>query len=107
MPAAARDSGTDSVDTVHPAAGKDCEKRPITIATDQGSGNVFVNGDGAVRVGDNCERHPFPSCSQHATPLVVGSGTVRVNNQPMGREGDTYACGATITSGSGNVNVGG
>lgn len=104
MAAAARDAGTDSVDVPH-GSGSNCAS-PSTSATDVGSGNVFVNGKGAVRKGDAMASHPNVGCSPHAPGLSAGSGTVKVNSKDFGRKGDTYGCGGEISSGSGNVFVG-
>jgi uncharacterized Zn-binding protein involved in type VI secretion len=105
MPAAARDSGTDSVAVPH-GSGDNCAS-PSTSATDVGSGDVFVNGKGAVRKGDAMASHPNVGCSPHAPGLSAGSGTVKVNNKDFGRLGDSYGCGGTISSGSADVFVGG
>lgn len=103
MPAVARKDGVDSAFTVHNAIGQECRDAPTTTATDQGSSNVFVENVGAVRVGDAVEVHNQPGCTPHAPPLAEGSPTVFVNNQACGRLGDTYGCGAIITSGAGTV----
>jgi uncharacterized Zn-binding protein involved in type VI secretion len=105
MPAAARDGGTDSVSCPH-GTGRNCAS-PETIATDAGSGNVFINGVGVVRAGDAVQVHNAPGCVPHAPPLSSFSGTVFANGKNIGRVGDSYACGAVIASGSGNVFVGG
>ena len=116
MPAAARGDATETVNTVHPASGdantKDsiqCDVDPIITSTDACSGNVFVNGIGAVRQSDVVTAHPFPStgCQTHTPGLVSFSGTVKINGLGAGRNGDTYGCGAIITSGSPNVSIGG
>jgi len=107
MPGAARADGQDTVNTVHPATGTNCAEQPLIIATDEGSKNVFANTVGIVRISDNSEPHPFPGCSQHATPLVGGSSDVLVNFRGAGREGDAYSCEATITSGSKDVIING
>ena len=116
MPAAARGNATDTVDTVHPASGDanpldsiQCDVAPIITSTNGCSGNVFANGVGIVRLGDLVTSHPFPGsgCPQHAPGLAGGSSTVFINGLAAGRQGDAYGCGATILSGSGNVNIGG
>lgn len=67
-----------------------------------GSGNVFVNGSAAVRVGDAIAGHGKPP---HAAPVMAaGSGNVFVNNIPVCRAGDPGTCGHPA-SGSGNVNA--
>jgi uncharacterized Zn-binding protein involved in type VI secretion len=105
MPAAARKGGTDSVSVPH-GSGDNCAS-PSSSSTAAGSGNVFVNGVGAVRKGDAVASHPNVGCSPHAPGLSAGSGTVKVNSKDFGRLGDLYGCGASISSGSANVFVGG
>lgn len=101
MPAVARKSGTDTVSINHPT----CQG---ATATDAGSSNVFVNNIGVVREGDTVESHTHspPACPSHAPGLVSFSGTVYANNKHLGRLGDTYGCGASISSGSSNVFAG-
>lgn len=109
MPEAARGDGTETVDTVHDAVGFvaiGCDAAPGVTATDACSGDVFINGIGAVRQGDAVQSHPFPSCAVHAPGLVTFSGTVRINGVGAGRKGDTYGCGALILTGSSTVNIG-
>ena len=114
MPEAARGNGSDSVNTVHPAVGDAdpddgiaCDASPTTTATDACSGNVFVNNIGAVRESDAVQSHTFPGCSTHAPGLSSFSSSVKINGKGAGRKGDTYGCGAKITSGSSNVKIGG
>ena len=114
MPEAARGNGTDSVNTVHPAVGDidpddgiACDEDPTTTATDACSSNVFVNGIGIVRESDSVQSHTFPGCASHAPGLSSFSSTVKVNGKGAGRKGDTYDCGAKITSGSADVKIGG
>ncbi len=70
----------------------------------EGSPNVFINGQGSVRIGDRVESH---GDSPHSpTPAMVqGSSTVLVNGLGKVRAGDAAACGHVIT-GSANVIVG-
>lgn len=98
MPAVARKSGNDSVSINHPT----CQGSTVTAA---GSSNVFVNNIGAVRKSDAVQSHTFapPACPSHAPGLVSFSPNVFVNNLNIGRLGDAYGCGATISSGSPNV----
>lgn len=105
MPPVARKSGTDTVNTVHGAVGGNrCNSSPTTVATDAGSSNVFCNNIGTVRLTDAVQSHNNgSSCSAHAPGLASASPNVFVNNKAIGRLGDTYGCGATITSGSSNV----
>ena len=114
MPEAARGDGTDSVNTVHvsvgdadPDDGIACDAAPQTVTTDACSSNVFVNGIGVVRESDAVQSHTFPGCSTHAPGLTSFSSTVKINGKGAGRKGDTYECGAKITSGSSDVMFGG
>jgi uncharacterized Zn-binding protein involved in type VI secretion len=67
------------------------------------SGNVFVNGKGAVRIGDAVAGH---GPAIHAGPVMAaGSGTVFVNGIAVCRSGDKATCG-DAASGSGNVFAG-
>jgi len=98
MPAIARKSGTDSVSINHAT----CQG---STATSAGSGDVLVNNIGVVREGDTVASHTFspPTCPSHAPGLVSFSANVYANNKKIGRLGDAYGCGATISSGSSNV----
>ncbi|MBL8563802.1 MAG: PAAR domain-containing protein [Gemmobacter sp.] len=75
----------------------------------EASGNVFVNGLGAVRQGDHYGAHGCPSCPAPAHPrsLSGGSGTVFINGKPAGRVGDAIGCGGAAAAGSGDVFIGG
>lgn len=69
-----------------------------------GSGNVFVNGAGAVRKGDAVAGHGI---LLHAGPVMEGcSSTVFVNGIGVCRAGDAASCGHP-DSGSSNVFAGG
>lgn len=71
-----------------------------------GSGNVFINGRAAHRLGDGWASHCCgPVC--HASALGAGSSTVFVNGLPLGRIGDPVACGSVVAQGSPNVFAGG
>ena len=78
-----------------------------------GSSNVFVNGIGISRQGDNNTTHklpPFPPprpCPTHAAGISSGSGTVKVNGKGCGRVGDGISGCTSVASGSGNVFAGG
>jgi uncharacterized Zn-binding protein involved in type VI secretion len=72
-----------------------------------GSGNVFVNGIPAVRVGDPYAPHPCPASPPHGSSASKGSGTVFVNKIPVHRIGDDISCGSKGNSGSGDVIAGG
>jgi len=77
---------------------------PITA----GSGNVFVNGKPAARLGDSLAPHGSPSPSpSHGRAIAVGSSTVFINGKPAARMGDAINCGGAVAAGSGNVFTGG
>ena len=115
MPPVARMAASEPVFTVHPAVGDAnplddcaCDVDPIVVGTLAGSGNVFANSIGVVRAGDAVEPHTFPcACALHPPPLASHSGTVFANGKNIGRQGDTYACGALVLAGSPNVFAGG
>jgi uncharacterized Zn-binding protein involved in type VI secretion len=67
------------------------------------SGNVFINGRGAVRVGDAYAEHGCKGKKGHSSVQAAGSGTVFVNGKPLARVGDLVACGSVCATGSGNV----
>lgn len=100
MPAVARGDGKDSVKTNHGCDG--------TTVTDQCSSDVFVNGVGVVRLGDNNRIHlrkVGDNCVPHTVALSKASGTVFANGKGIGRKGDKYGR-EEITSGSANVFAG-
>ena len=74
-----------------------------------GSGNVFVNGIGVSRQGDNNTVHVLPGlpCPAHSRPIAVGSTTVFVNNKGCGRIGDGISSCTSVAQGSENVFAGG
>ncbi|MFP2516961.1 PAAR domain-containing protein [Buttiauxella agrestis] len=70
-------------------------------ALTSGSGDVFINSIPAAIVGSAA------TCSIHGGGSVsCGSGSVFINDAPAARLGDTTGCGATISSGSGDVLIG-
>ena len=71
-----------------------------------GSGNVFANGIGISRVGDNNTGHVLPGspCPGHAVPISSGSSSVFINGISCGRVGDP-TCTA-VAAGSSNVFAG-
>lgn len=80
----------------------------------QGSTNVFVNGLGAVRVGDSDTHNipvilpgppPVTVCLPHTVIVGSGSGSVFINGKGVARVGDTFS-GEPIASGSLNVFAG-
>lgn len=115
MPKAARGDATETANTVHVASGDAntndnsfCDVAPIPTSTDACSGKVFVEGIGVVRKGDAVTAHPIGGvCTTHTPGLTVGSTKVFIETKGAGRMGDTYVCGAKITSGSSKVFFGG
>ena len=98
MPAVCRGDSVDS-DVVHCSGPK----------RDQKSDNVFVNGTGISRQGDNNTTHLLPGspCPAHAAPITTGSTTVFVNGKGCGRIGDAITSCTSVASGSENVFAGG
>ena len=76
----------------------------------QGSTNVFVNGIGVSRQGDNNTTHllppNIPPCPAHAAGIAVGSLTVKVNGKGIGRVGDSITGCTAVATGSSNVFAG-
>lgn len=74
-----------------------------------GSEDVFVNGIGISRQGDNNTVHLLPGspCPSHAAPIATGSGTVFVNGFGCGRVGDGISGCTAVAAGSPNVFAGG
>lgn len=69
------------------------------------SENVFTNGINAARAQLDktvCSKH-----DQARPPIATGSSTVYINGFPAARMGDKSMCSAVITTGSGNVFIGG
>ena len=76
-----------------------------------GSSNVFVNGIGVSRQGDNITGHKLqpniPPCPSHSAPIASGSSTVFVNGKGCGRVGDGISGCTSVAAGSSNVFAGG
>jgi uncharacterized Zn-binding protein involved in type VI secretion len=73
------------------------------------SSNVFVNGQGVIRVGDTWEEHCVSGIC-HTSAVEVGSSSVFVNGKAVVRIGDHISangCKSSVAVGSGNVFVGG
>lgn len=105
MAAIARGNGADTVFSFT-GTGVDCLS-PITTATDVCSGDVFINGEGAVREGDQVAPHPAAGCGNDSSVVTSFSSTVKVNGRGVARIGDEYTSDNIITSGSGTVSAGG
>ena len=77
----------------------------------QGSSNVFVNGIGVSRQGDNNTTNllppNIPPCPSHAAGIASGSSTVFVNGKGCGRVGDSISGCTSVAAGSSNVFAGG
>lgn len=74
------------------------------------SADVFVNGIGVSRQGDNNTTHLLPEiipCPTHAAPITTGSTTVFINGKGCGRVGDGITGCTSVAAGSSNVFAGG
>jgi len=73
-----------------------------------GSGNVFVNGIGVSRQGDNNTGHLLlgAPCPSHAAPIAIGSLKVKVNGKGCGRIGDSIAGCTSVAEGHPKVIAG-
>mgnify|MGYP001157243128 FL=1 len=73
-----------------------------------GSSNVFVNGIGISRQGDNNTGHLLPGapCPSHSAPIATGSTTVFINGKGCGRVGDAISGCTSVAAGSPNVFAG-
>ena len=82
-----------------------------TPRRDQLSPDVFVNGTGISRQGDNNTTHllppNIPPCPSHAAGIASGSSTVFVNGKGCGRVGDGISGCTSVAAGSSNVFAGG
>lgn len=72
------------------------------------SGDVFVNGKGAARVGDSSTNHKLPGspCPSHTSTISAGSGSVFVNGKALARVGDPFGGCTKVSGGSGDVFAG-
>ena len=98
MANAARGNRADSVKTNH-----GCDK---STRTEGCSTNTFINGIGAVRLGDYTAVHSVEgeeACVKHSVPLNKASTKVFINGRGAGRVGDRYGKGEEIVTGSSNV----
>jgi uncharacterized Zn-binding protein involved in type VI secretion len=73
------------------------------------SGNVFANGIGISRQGDNNTAHLLPGspCPVHSAPIASGSSTVKINSIGCGRVSDAISGCTSVAAGSPNVFAGG
>ena len=73
-------------------------------STPNGSSDVFVNGQGAIRSTDAWPVHTCPAIpASHAGAQSSGSATVFVNGLALARIGDSIDCGDTVSAGSSDV----
>lgn len=70
-----------------------------------GSGDVFIDGQPAARIGDPLEPHDKPKHPKHGRTIATGSSTVFINGKPAALTGGKIDCGG-VTIGSGTVNIG-
>lgn len=80
-----------------------CGSRELVTA----SGDVFINGKGAARIGDAYQSHGCIEHPPHVGHLASGSSTVFINRRRAGRVGDAIDCGGAAAQGSPNVFIGG
>lgn len=97
MPAVCRGDMVDA-DVVHCSQPRRLERSP----------NVFVNGIGISRQGDNNHPHLYPDsiCPEHSAPIAIGSTTVFINSKGCGRIGDAISSCTSVATGSENVFAG-
>ena len=76
--------------------------RPCITASE----DVFCNGRGVNRVGDEWIYHHCSHHGGHNGHTIQGSSSVFVNGRPVGRVRDQIDCGSKIATGSGNVFAG-
>ena len=79
------------------------------MTRNEGSTNVFVNGIGVSRQGDNNTSHLQPTavpCPSHEAAITTGSTTVFVNGKGCGRIGDGITSCTSVSAGSSNVFAG-
>lgn len=79
-----------------------CAPTPLVTA----SGNVFINGRGAGRVGEQYAAHGCDAHPSHQDSITAGSGTVFINGRPAARVGDAVVLAGAVRDGSANVNIG-
>ena len=101
----ARGNGVDVVASLTGSGPIICQESSIT-ATYGCSSNVFVNGIGVVRIGDEVAAHISLGCGIDASALTTSSGTVFANGKGVARIGDQYTPDNTITTGSATVTAG-
>lgn len=71
------------------------------------SGDVFINGKGAGRVGDTYAPHVCDVHPSHSGHISSGSSSVFINGKAAARVGDPVSCGGSAAQGSPDVFIGG
>ena len=97
MPAICRGDMVD-VDVVHCEVPHRLERSP----------DVFVNGTGSSRQGDNNDSHEALTllCAEHQAPIQTGSTTVFINGTGCGRIGDNVTGCTSVATGSADTFAG-
>jgi uncharacterized Zn-binding protein involved in type VI secretion len=76
-------------------------------STPNGSADVFINGQGVVRVTDAWPDHTDPGPPDtHGSAQSGGSSTFFVNGLAVARIGDAIGCGDAVAGGSPDVIAG-
>lgn len=71
-----------------------------------GSPDVLINFRPAARLGDAVLLHACGNCPPHPRSISAGSGNVLINNKKAARVDDAINCGGSISTGSGDVQIG-
>lgn len=106
MPAAARLN--DRANCPSDSHGRICCPHNVVGPATEGSPDVFINGQPALRLGDKGQHSSC--CGSNTWRCAEGSSTVFINGRPAVRLGDrTDHCGGTgsIIEGSDDVFIGG
>ena len=80
-----------------------CPPVPLISASE----NVFINKNGAGRLGDPYAVHGCPIHAPHQDEIAEGSTTIFINGLPAGRVDDAVTIGGSVAIGSENVIIGG
>ena len=89
--------------------GDSCVFHCSPFSVSGGSGSVFINGQGAARVGDSVNPHlkpGFKKCPPHAPNISKGSSTVFIDRKPAAHVGSSISGCTSVSGGSPNVFVG-
>ena len=79
-----------------------CAPMPLIEA----SGNVFIDGKGAGRLGDQYAAHGCIVHGSHQDTIAAGSPTVTINGRPAARVGDDITLAGMVQEGSVSVFAG-